>query len=105
MVFLDSVYQQEKVYIETKSIHEYLVTLDQVQPRSASWERMIMLDKARFGDERVEDLVAAAKTMQPYLLEMAPRHEQNRRLDADVIKKLLAADMFKVAVPRRWGGL
>jgi 3-hydroxy-9,10-secoandrosta-1,3,5(10)-triene-9,17-dione monooxygenase len=66
---------------------------------------MVMLDKARFGDERVEDLVAAAKSMRPYLLEMAPKHEQDRRLDADVINKLLAADMFKVAVPRRWGGL
>jgi 3-hydroxy-9,10-secoandrosta-1,3,5(10)-triene-9,17-dione monooxygenase len=66
---------------------------------------MVMLDKARFGDERVEDLVAAAKSMQPYLLEMAPKHEQDRRLDAGVINKLLAADMFKVAVPRRWGGL
>jgi len=64
-----------------------------------------MLDKARFGDERVEDLVAAAKSMQPYLLEMAPKHERDRRLDAEVINKLLAADMFKVAVPRRWGGL
>src|SRR5271167_2700714 len=63
---------------------------------------MVMLDKARFGDERVEDLVATAKSMQPYLLEMAPKHEQDRRLDAEVINKLLAADMFKVAVPRRW---
>jgi 3-hydroxy-9,10-secoandrosta-1,3,5(10)-triene-9,17-dione monooxygenase len=64
-----------------------------------------MLDKARFGDERVEDLVATAKSMQPYLLEMAPKHERERRLDTAVINKLLAADMFKVAVPRRWGGL
>jgi alkylation response protein AidB-like acyl-CoA dehydrogenase len=66
---------------------------------------MAMLDKTRFGDERVEDLVATAKSMRPYLLEMAPKHEQDRRLDAGVISKLLAADMFKVAVPRRWGGL
>jgi 3-hydroxy-9,10-secoandrosta-1,3,5(10)-triene-9,17-dione monooxygenase len=66
---------------------------------------MDMLDKARFGDERVEDLVATAKSMRPYLLEMAPKHEQDRRLDAAVINKLLAAEMFKVAVPRRWGGL
>jgi 3-hydroxy-9,10-secoandrosta-1,3,5(10)-triene-9,17-dione monooxygenase len=66
---------------------------------------MAMLDKTRFGDERVEDLVATAKSMRPYLLEMAPKHEQNRRLDPEVISKLLAADMFKVAVPRRWGGL
>jgi len=66
---------------------------------------MAMLDKTRFGDERVEDLVATAKSMQPYLLEMAPKHEQNRLLDSEVINKLLAADMFKVAVPRRWGGL
>jgi alkylation response protein AidB-like acyl-CoA dehydrogenase len=65
----------------------------------------MMLDKRHFGDERVEDLVATAKSMQPYLLEMAPKHEIARRLDADVIQKLLAADMFKVAVPRRWGGL
>jgi len=64
-----------------------------------------MLDKTRFGDERVEDLVATAKSMRPYLLEMAPKHEQDRRLDPAVISKLLAADMFKVAVPRRWGGL
>jgi 3-hydroxy-9,10-secoandrosta-1,3,5(10)-triene-9,17-dione monooxygenase len=66
---------------------------------------MAMLDKTRFGDERVEDLVATAKSMRPYLLEMAPKHEQDRRIDAGVISKLLAADMFKVAVPRRWGGL
>jgi 3-hydroxy-9,10-secoandrosta-1,3,5(10)-triene-9,17-dione monooxygenase len=64
-----------------------------------------MLDKTRFGDERVEDLVATAKSMRPYLLEMAPKHEQDRRLDTGVISKLFAADMFKVAVPRRWGGL
>jgi 3-hydroxy-9,10-secoandrosta-1,3,5(10)-triene-9,17-dione monooxygenase len=64
-----------------------------------------MLDKARFGDERVEDLVATAKALKPYLLEMAPKHERDRRLDAEVIKKLLDADLFKVAVPRRWGGL
>src|ERR1700733_16118766 len=66
---------------------------------------MVMLAKARFGDERVEALVATAKSMHPYLLEMAPKHEQDRRLNAGVINKLLAADMFKVAVPRRWGGL
>jgi alkylation response protein AidB-like acyl-CoA dehydrogenase len=66
---------------------------------------MAMLDKTRFGDERVEDLVATAKSMRPYLLEMAPKHEQDRRLDPGVVSKLLAADMFKVAVPRRWGGL
>ena len=64
-----------------------------------------MLDKRRFGDERVEDLVATAKSMQPYLLEMAPKHELGRRIDAEVIKKLTDAEMFKVAVPRRWGGL
>jgi 3-hydroxy-9,10-secoandrosta-1,3,5(10)-triene-9,17-dione monooxygenase len=68
-------------------------------------ESTAMLDKTRFGDERVEGLVAAAKDMRPYLLEMAPKHEASRRLDAEVVSKLLAADMFKVAVPRRWGGL
>jgi alkylation response protein AidB-like acyl-CoA dehydrogenase len=64
-----------------------------------------MLDKTRFGDERVEELVGVARALRPYLLEKAPQHEQNRRLDDEVIAKLLAADMFKVAVPRRWGGL
>jgi 3-hydroxy-9,10-secoandrosta-1,3,5(10)-triene-9,17-dione monooxygenase len=64
-----------------------------------------MLDKRRFGDDRVEEMVAAAKAMRPFLLEMAPKHEQQRRLSAAVIEKLTAADMFKVAVPRRWGGL
>lgn len=64
-----------------------------------------MLDKTRFGDERVEGLVAAAVAMRPYLLGKAPLHEKNRRLDDEVIRKLVAADMFKVAAPRRWGGL
>jgi alkylation response protein AidB-like acyl-CoA dehydrogenase len=64
-----------------------------------------MLDKTRFGDERVEELVDVARTLRPYLLGKAALHEQNRRLDDEVIGKLLAADMFKVAVPRRWGGL
>jgi len=65
----------------------------------------LMLEKRRFGDERVEELVAVAQSMRPYLLEMAPKQEQKRRLDPSVIEKLTAADMFKVAVPRRWGGL
>ena len=40
-----------------------------------------MLDKRRFGDERVEDWWPTAKSMQPYLLEMAPKQEQSRRID------------------------
>jgi alkylation response protein AidB-like acyl-CoA dehydrogenase len=64
-----------------------------------------MLDKTRFGDERVEELVDVARALRPYLLEKAALHEQNRRLDDEVIGKLVAADLFKVAVPRRWGGL
>src|SRR5882762_5702538 len=64
-----------------------------------------MLDKTRFGDERVEELVGVARALRPYLLDKAALHEQNRRLDDEVIGKLLAADMFKVAVPRRWDGL
>jgi alkylation response protein AidB-like acyl-CoA dehydrogenase len=64
-----------------------------------------MSNNNRFGDERVEDLVAIARKLRPYLLERAPVHEQNRRLDEEVVEKLAAADMFKVAVPRRWGGL
>jgi hypothetical protein len=62
---------------------------------------MPMLDKTGFGDERVEELVAAAVAMRPYLLGKAPLHEKNRRLDDEVIRKLVAADMFKVAAPRR----
>lgn len=64
-----------------------------------------MSNNTRFGDERVEELVATAKSFRPLLLERAPIHEKNRRLDDDVVEKLAAADMFKVAVPRRWGGL
>src|ERR1700722_2930308 len=64
-----------------------------------------MLDKTHFGDERVAELVGIAKSLRPYLLEKAPIHEQKRRLEDDVVKRLVAADMFKVAVPRRWGGL
>lgn len=61
--------------------------------------------KRGFGDERLEGLLATARSLQPFLLEMAPKHERERRLSPEVIEKLTAADLFKVAVPRRWGGL
>jgi alkylation response protein AidB-like acyl-CoA dehydrogenase len=58
-----------------------------------------------FGDDRLPELLERARALKPLLLEMAPTHDKNRRVSDEVIEALDKAELFKVAAPKRWGGL
>ncbi len=51
-----------------------------------------------------EEAVARAVALQPLLREHAARTEADRRIPQEVIDALVEADLFKVAVPKRYGG-
>jgi alkylation response protein AidB-like acyl-CoA dehydrogenase len=52
-----------------------------------------------------EELVARARSLRPLLLRNAPLSEAGGELTSEVISALVEADLFKMCVPRRWGGL
>lgn len=64
-----------------------------------------MSDLKVFGDDHASELFAAIRSLKPLLLEKAAQHEQSRRLDDEVVAKMTAAGLFRVAAPRRWGGM
>lgn len=64
-----------------------------------------MLTEVGFKDEIADEFVEKARALQPLLLKNALTAERNRRLTDEVVKALEEADLFKVAAPRRWGGL
>lgn len=57
------------------------------------------------GDELRAELVARARSLGPLLAENAARTEASRRLVEDVVAAIHAAELFKLMVPRRFGGL
>ncbi len=57
------------------------------------------------GDELRAGLVARARSLAPLLAENAARTEDDRRLVDDVIAAIGDAGLFKLMVPRRFGGL
>src|ERR1700757_1522680 len=50
------------------------------------------------------ELVARARALQPLLREHAAKTDADRRVPAECIDALGEAGLFKVAVPRRYGG-
>ncbi len=54
--------------------------------------------------ETKADPVALAATLRPLLARNATQVERDRRLCAENVEALEAANLFKVMVPRRWGG-
>lgn len=52
-----------------------------------------------------EHLVARAKELQPLLLETAAQADRERRIPEPVFDALTEAGFWKMAAPRRWGGL
>ena len=50
-------------------------------------------------------LIERATRLQPMLLRNAPLAEQQGELTAEVVDSLLQAEVWKMAVPQRWGGL
>ncbi len=53
---------------------------------------------------KADDLIAAARDLVPYLREQAARCETERCVSDDTIEKLLAAGLFNVVKPKRYGG-
>src|ERR1700759_51079 len=51
-----------------------------------------------------DDLVARARALRPLLAANAAAGEQDRRVTEDSIKAMTDAGLFKIAVPRRYGG-
>lgn len=51
-----------------------------------------------------EQVMANAKALQPYLKEQNPRIEASRRVPRDVADKLLSAGMYRITMPKSWGG-
>jgi alkylation response protein AidB-like acyl-CoA dehydrogenase len=64
-----------------------------------------MSSQAGFREDIADELVERARNLQPFLLQTAPISERNRRLSDEIIRKLDDAQLFKVCLPRRWGGL
>ena len=58
-----------------------------------------------FDDEAGASLVAAAIALRPLLASKAQRHEDEGELSPEVVDALDKAGFWKMAVPRRWGGL
>ncbi len=54
--------------------------------------------------ETKADPVALAATLRPLLARNATQVERDRRLCDENVEALEAANLFKVMVPRRWGG-
>jgi 3-hydroxy-9,10-secoandrosta-1,3,5(10)-triene-9,17-dione monooxygenase len=54
--------------------------------------------------EHSTDPVALSAQLHPLLARNAARAERDRRLPAENVEALQAANLFKVMVPRRWGG-
>jgi alkylation response protein AidB-like acyl-CoA dehydrogenase len=50
-------------------------------------------------------LLEKAKALRPLLAKHAPQHEEKGELSQEVVETLAAAGFWKMAVPRRWGGL
>jgi alkylation response protein AidB-like acyl-CoA dehydrogenase len=58
-----------------------------------------------FDEAAATQLLAAARALRPLLEANAPRHEKDGELSPDVVAALVAGGFWKMAVPRRWGGL
>ena len=54
--------------------------------------------------EQIPDPIALAAELRPLLARNATRAERDRRLPPENVEALQAANLFKVIVPRRWGG-
>ncbi|WP_240197755.1 acyl-CoA dehydrogenase family protein [Nonomuraea lactucae] len=52
-----------------------------------------------------DDLVARAEALLPLLREQADKTEEDRRVPDEVIDALTAAGLFRISVPKRYGGL
>ena len=56
-------------------------------------------------DVSQEELVARAQAMIPKLRELQERTEADRRVSDNIFQEMLDADLFRVLLPRRFGGL
>ncbi len=58
-----------------------------------------------FDVETGEKLVAQVRELRPLLEQNAARHEATGRVSDEVMDELVALELWKMAAPRRWGGL
>jgi 3-hydroxy-9,10-secoandrosta-1,3,5(10)-triene-9,17-dione monooxygenase len=58
-----------------------------------------------FDEDAGRKLIERAKQLHPLLLRNAPLNEQRGELTEEVIAALVEVEVWKMAVPRRWGGL
>jgi len=58
-----------------------------------------------FGGSLRQSLVKSARQLQPLLERNAPRTEADRRVAEENLTAIRSADLLKIAVPRRFGGL
>ncbi|MES2258106.1 MAG: acyl-CoA dehydrogenase family protein [Pseudomonadota bacterium] len=52
----------------------------------------------------IDELVARARALQPLLLKNAPESEKNRRASEENIQAIASAGLFRLMVPKRYGG-
>lgn len=65
---------------------------------------MTAQEKALNEEVTPEVLVQRARDMIPYLQEMAPKHEADRRIADETVAKMKEAGFFRILQPKRWGG-
>lgn len=63
------------------------------------------MSQSSFDEDLAAELVSRARAMKPVLLRNAPLSEERGELTEEVVRGLLEIDVWKMAVPRRWGGL
>jgi alkylation response protein AidB-like acyl-CoA dehydrogenase len=64
-----------------------------------------MSNKLEFDEIKGRELIQRARDLHSFLQKSAPVSEENRRVGDNVIAQLVEAELMKVAVPYRWGGL
>jgi alkylation response protein AidB-like acyl-CoA dehydrogenase len=63
------------------------------------------MSQLSFDEDLAAELVSRARALKPVLLRNALLNEQRGELTEEVLRELLEIDVWKMAVPRRWGGL
>lgn len=58
-----------------------------------------------FSAEADEQMIANARSLVPLLAQHAQQHEDEGQLSPEVVSALSEAGFWKMAIPRRWGGL
>ena len=64
-----------------------------------------LIDDLRQTDPRLDDLVGRAQELGPLISSRAADGEAQRNVGADVVQAISDAELFRIMVPKRFGGM